>query len=262
MDRIPDWKLPDGVDRALWEYMHDHSIAWDYDSYFSETQLLHTDRAFLESHFTEPGRLIDLGCGTGRLLVSFALNGFDCTGVDLSAEMLAVAAEKRTLHDLDFDLKEANLCEMTAVESGSYDYACCMFSTLGMIVGIEARRRALSEIRRVLKPGGKFGLHLHNRWYNAWNPQGRRWLLSDLWKQWRRLPEAGDKVQARYRGIPNVRLHLYTAREIRRELKSAGFQPIELQPLAPNRRGELASPAIFPGLRANGWLIMAQRLPG
>lgn len=258
-ERLPDWQLPDGVDRALWEYMQTESIAEDYDEYFVGTHLLELDRAFLDRHFTRPGRLIDLGCGSGRLVVHFTQRGFDVVGVDLSENMIRVCQRKQQQSGLTFELHQANICDLGAIADESCDYAICMFSTLGMVVGQERRRKALAEFRRVLKPGGLFGLHLHNRWYNTFDPQGRRWLLGDLWKQLRRSPETGDKVQARYRGIPNLRLHIYTASEIRRELKRANFNVKEMMPLAASRTGLLSAPHILPGLRANGWLIMTAK---
>ncbi len=40
------------------------------------------------------GPILELGCGTGRVLVPLALDGHDVTGLDLSAPMLAVARAK------------------------------------------------------------------------------------------------------------------------------------------------------------------------
>ena len=47
----------------------------------------------VEQHCQPPGRLLDLGCGTGRLLIHAARRGYAPVGVDLSAEMLAVALD-------------------------------------------------------------------------------------------------------------------------------------------------------------------------
>ncbi len=45
-----------------------------------------------------PGRVLDVGCGTGRLLVPYLASGIDVEGVDSSAEALSIcrrrAAEK------------------------------------------------------------------------------------------------------------------------------------------------------------------------
>src|SRR5213080_3462579 len=93
MDNAPaDWQLPPGVDRGLWHYVHDAALARNYDAALADCALLEVDRAFVERHCPQPGRLIDLGCGTGRLLIPLAQRGYRVLGVDLSAEMLTVAA--------------------------------------------------------------------------------------------------------------------------------------------------------------------------
>src|SRR5262245_40997163 len=93
----PDWQLPPGVSRGLWDYLHDPAIAHNYDAGLASSSLFGADVAFVERHCPLGWRLIDLGCGTGRLLMSFARRGHFVLGVDLSAEMLTVAREKATV---------------------------------------------------------------------------------------------------------------------------------------------------------------------
>src|SRR3954462_13940087 len=88
----PDWQLPPGVDRGLWDYLHSGEMAAGYDAQTASSPLASIDVLYCEKWFPTPGRLLDLGCGTGRLAVHFARKGYDCVGVDLSGEMLARAA--------------------------------------------------------------------------------------------------------------------------------------------------------------------------
>src|SRR4051812_17213395 len=91
--RIPDWQLPPGVDRGLWDYLHAGEMVRGYDEQMAASPLARADVAFCEAAFPAPGRLVDLGCGTGRLCTYFAAKGYECVGVDLSEEMLAKARE-------------------------------------------------------------------------------------------------------------------------------------------------------------------------
>src|SRR5438270_6791574 len=94
-ERAPaDWQLPPGVNRGLWDYLHSAEVARGYDAGLAGTPLFAADRPFVEEHCPRPGRLLDLGCGTGRLLVALAQRGYEVLGVDLSWEMLAVASAK------------------------------------------------------------------------------------------------------------------------------------------------------------------------
>src|SRR5262249_48840721 len=110
----PDWQLPPGVSRSLWDYIHDPRIARGYDDSLADASLFSADLNFARQFFTTPGRLIDLGCGTGRLLLGFAARGFSVLGVDLSEEMLRVTREKAARAGISTSLLKANLVELEA----------------------------------------------------------------------------------------------------------------------------------------------------
>ena len=255
---VPPWRLPVGVSRSLWQYAHSDLVAEEYDKYFALNRLFDFDEQLLAKHFVRPGRLVDLGCGTGRLLAAFARRGFRTIGVDLSAKMLRIVGEKAELENLRIDRVQANIVELGCLRSGSADYVISMFSTLGMIHGRENRQRALAHARRLLKPDGRFAVHVHNVWFNLYDPQGRWWLLGSLFRSL--LPGAaplGDKVFF-YRGIPNMYLHVFRRRELVRELRLAGLEPIEVVPLDAARHGRLAYPWFLGDFRANGWIAVCR----
>src|SRR5207253_1174159 len=76
-----DWQLPPGVSREVWDYLHDSTLARRYDESLAGTPLLDLDGRFVGRHLTTPGRVIDLGCGTGRVAIPLARRGFDVTAV-------------------------------------------------------------------------------------------------------------------------------------------------------------------------------------
>lgn len=253
---LPQWRLPPGVTRGLWHYAHEGSIAYDYDNYFAQNSLFDFDESVLARHFTRPGLLVDLGCGTGRLLVPFARRGFRGLAVDLSASMLDVVGQKATAENLPIDRLRANMTQLDCLRDEVADYCICMFSTLGMIRGSENRRLALEHARRILKPGGKFVLHVHNRWYSLFDPQGRWWVIrNQLASAVRRDQEPGDKFFD-YRGIPQMFLHVFTRTELNRALREVGFRILEFTALNTARRHSLRYPWLLGRLRANGWIVV------
>ena len=145
--------------------------------------------AFCERWFPTPGRLIDLGCGTGRLCVHFARKGYGCVGVDLSPTMLSKAKANADAVGVSVDWTEANLVDLDGVPDGGFDYAACLFSTLGMVRDAENRGAALRSFRRVLRPGGRLVLHAHNRWYRG---LGWKRLAGQAWRTVRGTADAGD----------------------------------------------------------------------
>lgn len=101
-------------------------------------------------------KLVDLGCGTGRFLgfVAEAFPRLDCLGVDLSDTYLAEAGRhlKRRGH-VRLALAKA---EALPLRDESVDAIAAVF--LFHELPPKIRREAMCEVRRVLKPGGRFFL--------------------------------------------------------------------------------------------------------
>ncbi|MBN2024441.1 MAG: class I SAM-dependent methyltransferase [Pirellulales bacterium] len=253
---LPEWRLPPGVPAGVWEYAQADHIAQEYDDDFALTQLFEFDEQVVANELPRAGWVVDLGCGTGRALVPLARRGFRCLAVDLSRPMLQVVGQKAEIEGLTIHRVQANLVQLGCLANDCADYALCLFSTLGMIRGREHRRETLRHVRRILKPGGRFILHVHNVWYNLFNPQGRRWLA----RHWAarlvgRRCDPGDKFFA-YRGIPRMYLHTFSQRELVSDLRRAGLRIERLIRLAADRQRPLSRAWLLGRFRANGWIAV------
>lgn len=98
--------------------------------------------------------LLDLGCGTGRLLDRLATQFPDLsgTGLDLSAEMLRIA-RLQNRHRPRLIYVQGN-AESLPFANGQFD---AIFNTLSFLHYPEPER-VFSEVSRVLRPGGRFYL--------------------------------------------------------------------------------------------------------
>ena len=246
-------------------YVGDERIACGYDAHFAGLALFDYDCQVLKRWFDQPGRLIDLGCGTGRHLVALARSGFDVLGVDLSPHMLCQARTKLRREKLSGRLLRADFCNLPigspdnakCLAPASFDYAICMFSTLGMIYGRQNRCEFLRTVSSLLKPAGRLALHVHNYGHNLWHHEGRVFLLTNLVKSYLGRAELGDKILSHYRGIRGMYIHVFRKAEIVALLRQAGFSVTEVLALNRRRNGALKS-GFLGGVRANGFLILAQ----
>src|SRR5204862_6722418 len=94
---------------------------------------------------TARGRLLDVGCGRGELLLEAAARGFDVTGIDLSAHAVQTANERLGAPvAIDADLQSA------AFPDGRFDVCMCS----DVLEHVRDPIALLREIRRVLKPEG------------------------------------------------------------------------------------------------------------
>jgi SAM-dependent methyltransferase len=248
---IPDWQLPPGVDRGLWDYLHSAEMVRGYDAQVATSPLARADTAFCERVFDRPGKLLDLGCGTGRLCVHFARKGFACVGVDLSDEMLRQAAANA---GVSVEWKRANVIDLAGIADASFDYAACLFSTLGMVRGAENRAATLRSAARVLKPGGRLVMHVHNRWFRGlgWRRVAGQFARTVLGRD-----DAGDVTMPQAYGGAPLTLHHFTRREAERLLTAAGFRVTETRALTEAGDTGVSLPA-----RVYGYLFAAEHTPG
>ena len=117
------------------------------------------DVPFLLQQATESGGpVLEIGCGSGRLLVPLARAGLDVTGVDLSPEMLAraearLAAEpagvRRRVRLLGSDVRTLRL-------PGEETFGLILFGyNTFMHLDETAAGAALKQLRPLLRPGGR-----------------------------------------------------------------------------------------------------------
>jgi SAM-dependent methyltransferase len=108
-----------------------------------------------------PGaRVLELGCGTGRLSQPLADRGFAVTGLDRAAAMLSVARRKArgraaAPHYVQADLREFDL-------GPAFELVLLANNTLGHLHGLDELTAMLRCVRSHLSDGGRFVIDIFN----------------------------------------------------------------------------------------------------
>ncbi|OQV05114.1 Methyltransferase domain-containing protein, partial [Cladophialophora immunda] len=141
-----------------------NSYTQGHSNYTVATHLTRTaesDAAFLLPHIKTTDHILDVGCGPGTIttgLAKYASEGAT-VGVDMSSEVLAkakaVAAEANVPSSGPGSVafQEANVLEGLPFADDAFDVVFAS-QVLGHMTPRDVARRALREMRRVLKPGG------------------------------------------------------------------------------------------------------------
>lgn len=101
-----------------------------------------------------PGtRVLDLGCGPGRVAELLAAAGCDVTGWDLSSRSLEHARTRATDEGLQIDYRRRDF--LTLDEIAGYDLVLQSYGEVATFSD-DVRDRLLAAVRRALAPGGVF----------------------------------------------------------------------------------------------------------
>ena len=101
------------------------------------------------------GPICDMGCGPGQIARYLHQHGASACGLDLSPEMVRQA--QRLAPDIPF--RQGDMCDLSAIANDAFGGIAAFYSIIH--VPRAEVPRALSELYRVLRPGGLLLLTFH-----------------------------------------------------------------------------------------------------
>lgn len=133
----------------------------DFVSEYAKRELRPPEAALFDRFGAElAGRVLELGCGAGRVTGHLIGRARSVEALDLSPAMIAYC--RASYPGASFSV--GDLGDLSRFRSRSFEAVVASFCVLD-VLDDPARRRALGEIRRVLEPGGMLIASSHNLHY-------------------------------------------------------------------------------------------------
>ena len=168
---------------------------------------------------------LDLGCGSGRLLLPYLQAGLDVDGCDYSEDMLAACQERADREGLSPQLYRQAMHELDLPRRYKTIFACGVIGLGGeRRLTMRAMRRCYEHLRR----GGTFAFNYMVRWNDppAWMsrlPEHRRSLPEEWPSSGERRPLADDtELETVARTVETDPLENVATRQIRARLWRGG----------------------------------------
>lgn len=181
--------------------VHFDEIADEYDESIPDHVMQHLDRRrlALATSLVPEGRVLDVGCGTGRFIGALPQR-YDAVGVDASEGMLELARRK------GIQVAQAG-ADSLPFDDRTFDLVTT-FAVLHHLIDPEVVRGALGEMARVVKPGGAVLVWDHNPLNPYWRILMAR-VPQDQGDE--RLVPAGEIVTGLHQGgMSDVKLRRMT----------------------------------------------------
>ena len=106
--------------------------------------------------------VLDMGVGPGRTTAYLSLLAKNYVGIDYSPSMVAHCTRRFPTTRLEI----GDARDLSRFESSSFDFVLFSYGAISAL-DHEGRLKVLSEVRRILSPGGLFAFSAHNRGYHS-----------------------------------------------------------------------------------------------
>lgn len=136
----------------------DAQLAGLYDAFSFDADV----PLYLELAASAGPRILEVACGSGRLLLPLARAGFEVVGIDASPHMLAIARQKFEREGLRAEVREADMRTFDVLDLGQFDLAIVAVKSFAYLTERADQQACLERIAAHLRPGGLLAIDFLN----------------------------------------------------------------------------------------------------
>jgi len=216
-------------------------LAWIYDEMYAHIFPYEEIFGFVSRFLEKYGcrKILEVACGTGRLMDMLEKSGYELTGLDLSEEMLEIARKRTEGKLLRQDMRNIKVDEF-------FDALICLGRSFTYMITDNDVERALKSFNSALKSGGvlifdNFGAEQKDEsYFKEWkekvfelgtfrvtrlsksfdcNERNNSWLV-----KWKYIIERDDEKERVY---DQARLRAFHETYLKKKLRKYGFYVLE-----------------------------------
>ncbi|AZR72734.1 hypothetical protein BBF96_04605 [Anoxybacter fermentans] len=135
----------------------------DLSSYYADIFPLTEDKInLIEKYLPKYSKILDIGCGTGELVIALARRGYEAYGTDLSKEMIEKAKENSKKENIPPNFQIGDMRKLKALYHQPFDGMICFGNTIVHLNTVQEIKEFLQQVYELLNPGGIFIFQIVN----------------------------------------------------------------------------------------------------
>ena len=192
----------------------------------------------LKKHGIKKGRILELGCGNGRICIYMANKGFDMTGIDISPLYISDAIKKMQKHKVKVNFINGDIRHLRRYIKQRFDVIPSIWTSLGYY-DKKTDQKILSDSYKLLKKKGLLLIlntmsmdYLTNHYYPSPVDESKNYVILHKQKfdrhhgimdsDWIFYRKTGRDLK--YIDTINIKLRIYYINEMIEMAEKAGFR--------------------------------------
>lgn len=162
LEHINSFITPNGDKKAIRNLQEFYQTKIKFEDYKINERMNEREVGLLQGLIDKDGKILEMGCGAGRLIIEMAKSGYDVSGYDYTERHAQITKEKLVENKIDAKVFQGDW-HHNALKDESFDAVYSLGRNILHDYSIISQAELFKEASRILKDGGKFIFDIPNR---------------------------------------------------------------------------------------------------